>query len=115
MIKAKIILYAITFNKKTSDYDVISDHPETFSECYTIINDDISFYDQLDKLFIDYFDFQIQFVKTIYLEPFIKNSVLNIPIFCLVPYSIELKKGYLISVKQHAIHISSIRKILNLI
>jgi hypothetical protein len=115
MIKAQIILYAIVLDKPSQEYQILSDHPDRLVYCSKILKSDIEFSHQLNELFIDYLNFDIDFVNTINVEPFIEETILNIPIFCIVPYTIELKKGHFIPVKPYVYSIPTLRKILNLI
>lgn len=115
MLDIKILLYPIVFNKQFMHYQILSDHPEKYEECYATIKDTISFIDQVSNLFNEYFDIDNNYIKFITLEPEIKDSTLYIPVYCLVPYLVKLKKGYLLPVYQYALHIQNIRKILNVV
>lgn len=115
MIKAQINLYPIVYNKQYSHYQVLSDHPDRYQECYSFLVSDISMQDQIYLLFKEYFDLDPGFIKFIHLAPKIIEETLILPVYCLVPYLVKLNKGYLLPVHPYATHISYIRQALNII
>lgn len=96
-------------------YQIVSDDPENYIECYNLINDTQTFEEQINNLFNSYFDLDASYVRFISLQPEIIDNVLRIPVYCLVPYLVKLKKGYLIPAYPNATHISNVRKILNIV
>lgn len=115
MIKTQIILYAIVYNKQYMKYQILSDHPEEYVECYHQINELQTFEEQTNRLFNEYFDLDASYVRFVSLQPEIIDNVLKLPIYCLVPYLVKLKKGYLVQAYPNAIHIPNVRKILSIV
>lgn len=115
MIKTQINLYPIIYNKQYLHYQVLSDHPDKYVECYTILKDTCSIDHQINTLFEEYFDLDSSYIKFIHLSPSIANKILILPVFCLVPYLVKLKKGHLLSAHTHATHVPYIRQALNII
>jgi hypothetical protein len=111
MIKIRIVLYAVTFDKKHSEYKILSNEENNFAECTLELTNNIDYDYQLDMLFSTYFDFPIHKVKKINLDPVLENNLLSLPVFCLIPYIDSVRKGYLIAAKENAQHIPSVRKI----
>jgi hypothetical protein len=115
MIKAQIILYPIVYNKNNMKYQILSDTDDTYSECSESLVDDIPFDVQVGILFESYFDLDQSYIRFLTLDPAINEKKLIIPIYCLVPYLTKIKKGFLLPVHPHAIHIPNIRKILSVV
>lgn len=115
MITPKITLYAILVDKRSNDYQVLSDHPDKFEPCDIILKEDFNFQTQVSNLFTTYFDFDPYYVNMICLEPSITNNILDIPLYCVVPYSSEPKRGHFLSAQKYAYNIPILRKILNLV
>lgn len=97
------------------NYQILSDHPEDYVECYQTVNTIKSFEEQVNEIFNFYFDLDASYIRFLTLQPEIKDEILRIPVYCLVPYLTKLKKGYLIPAYPNATHISNVRKILNII
>jgi hypothetical protein len=115
MIQAHLILYPIVYNKQYSNYQILSDFPDKYSECYTVISEEKDIETQIYNLFSEYFDLDPGYIKFVQLNSSIKEKKLLIHIYCLVPYLVKLKKGFLIPINLYATHIEPIRKILNII
>jgi hypothetical protein len=115
MIKTHLVLYAIVYNKHYMRYQILSDHPEEYVECYHQINEAETFEQQINNLFNEYFDLDASYVRFISLQPEIKDHVLKLPVYCLVPYLVKLKKGYLVQAYPNATHIPNVRKILSIV
>lgn len=115
MIKAQINLYPIIYNKQYSRYQVLSDHPDHYKECYIVLENKPDIDSQIYNLFHSYFDVDASYIKFIHLAPKIVDDRLILPVYCLVPYLVKLKKGYLLPVHPYATHISYIRQALNII
>ena len=115
MIKTQIVLYPIVYNKNDMKYRILSDDPEIYSECFDHLKDNIPFDEQLSILFNSYFYLDASYVKFVSLEPEIKDKILKLPVYCLVPYSTSPKKGYLIPIYPYALHISNVRKLLSMV
>jgi len=115
MIKAQIKLYPIVYNKQYMHYQILSEHPDKYEECYANLNKELSIDNQIYKLFTEYFDLDAAYIKFMHLSPEIIDEKLILPVYCLVPYLVKLHKGYLIPVQPHAIHISHVRKALNVV
>lgn len=114
MIKAQIALYAILADKRIDKLSILSDHPEKFEECNSIVKNNIHFRSQVIELFSKYFDIDYAYVHFISLDPIITDETLTLPVYCLVPYSVSLKQGYFIS-PSYAYNSPVVRKILNII
>lgn len=114
MIKIRIVLYAVTFDKIHGEYKILSSEANNFIECTSDIIENIDYNYQLDTLFSKYFDFSIEDVKKIHLDPIIVDGILSLPVLCLIPYIESVREGYLIPAKENVQHISSLRKILAL-
>lgn len=115
MIKIQIVLYAVTFDKIHSQYQILSNEENKFTECALELMTDIDYENQLDVLFSKYFDFPKEKVKKINLDPIIENNLLSLPVCYLIPYIDSVREGYFIPAKEHAQYIPSIRKILALL
>lgn len=115
-MKSKIILFMISFNKISMSYDLLSEHPERYSECSRYINGESSLEDQIKSLFMSYLDLSTEYIKFLHLSPYILDHELILPIYCLIPYnSYEFKNCYKIPCKQYVEAIPDLRKILNVI
>jgi hypothetical protein len=116
-MSCKIVLYIIFLNKETLSYDILSEHPERFEECWAEVNFESSIDDQVADLFSKYCDLSPEYIRFIHLKPeIIINNYIKIPFYCLVPFnSQEIKNSYKISCNEHAKNISNIRQILNII
>lgn len=115
MIKTQIVLYAIVYNKNDMKYRILSDTSTSYKDCLCELKNTISFEEQVSEFFHSYFDLDSSYVKFVSLEPDITNETLNLPVYCLVPYSTSIKKGYLIPVYPYALHISNVRKLLSMV
>jgi hypothetical protein len=115
MIKTQIALYAVTFDKFTNEYKILSNSKDELIECSIDFETDLDLADQCSILFEIYFEFPIRDIKKINLDPFIKDDILYLPIFCMIPYITGVKNGFLIPAKQNVQNIPFLRKILNLL
>jgi hypothetical protein len=115
MIKIQIVLYAVTFDKRSDQYKILSNEENNFIESTLELTSNIDYEYQLNILFSKYFDFSIQNVKKINLDPILENNILSLPVLCLIPYIDSVREGYLIPAKENAQYIPSVRKILALL
>lgn len=115
-MQVKLILYMIVPNKISLSYDIVSEHPDKYVECSTDIIDNLDIESQINSLYYKYLDLDANYIKFISCKPYIKNQVLYLPFYCLIPYNDhEFKNSYLLPAKEYAKYIPDIRKILNLI
>lgn len=103
-------------NRESLDYDILSEHPDRYSECSTELNEtqDIEF--QIESLYSKYIDLHPDYVRFSNMRPYIENDILKLPFYCLIPYNThEVKNSYRIPCKEHAKFIPNLRKLLNVI
>lgn len=115
-MKTTIVLYILLVNRKTLDYEVLSEHPDKYIECGTDIVPSLDIDSQVKDLYSKYLDLHPDYVRFINLRPTIEENILKIPFYCIIPYnSYEIKNSYKLPCKEYAQFIPHLRQILNTI
>jgi hypothetical protein len=114
MIKCKINLYVVVFNKEKLNYDIVS--LKEFTICPISdtleVNKDINIL--LKEMFERYIELQSSFVSFV-LSDIINSDELDINYYCLVPYNTIINNSYLVPININEIHSPYLRKIFNLL
>lgn len=114
MIKCKINLYVVVFNKTTLKYDLVSLKEYTICPISDTLeaNKDVNIL--LKEMFEKHIELQSSFVSFV-LSDIINSDELNINYYCLVPYNTIINNSYLVPININEIHSPYLRKIFNLL
>lgn len=114
MIKCKVNLYVIIFNKTTLSYDVVSLKEHTICPISDTLetNKDVNIL--LTEMFERYVELQSSFVSFV-LSDIANSDKLDINYYCLVPYNTIINNSYLVPININEIHSPYLRKIFNLL
>jgi hypothetical protein len=106
----------IVSNRESASFDIISEHPDRYEECSAQIVEDINLQDQVISLYTKYLDLDSDYIRFIHMKPYIKDKILVIPYYCLIPFnSYDFKNSYPIPITKYAQYIPDIRQIINTI
>lgn len=115
MIKATLNLYAVLYDKDSSQYKILSENSSYLIPLSCSLNEDSDLTESLAKLFQDHTQMSSEYVRFIHLEPKIENKKLFISYYALVPYNIILTDCYLIPAQEASYDSQILRKILNIV
>lgn len=110
---SKILLYIITRNKQTMDYEVLSIDPESIKPPTLDVVANIDIQDQYQTLYNQYI---INYSNINNIFTFLNIDVtetIDIIYFCFVPFGTKHQNSYFIPIKQNEIFTKHIRQIIN--
>jgi hypothetical protein len=114
MIKCKINLYVVVFNKKTLNYDIVSLKESTICPMSDTLEANKDVNTLLKEIFEKHIELQSSFVSFV-LSDVTNSDELNINYYCLVPYDTIINNSYLVPININEIHSPYLRKIFNLL
>jgi len=116
MIRAKIVLYLISFNKQTTEYEILSEQPNLYKECGEYIRSNATnIDDEINRIYSKYLDLNYEYLRFISIKPYIRDAEIILPFYSIIPYnSYDIKNSYKISANHYAHSIPDIRQILNI-
>ena len=115
MTNPKVNLYIIMFNKSTLGFDVVSTEESQLAVPSFDITEETVVVDSLKRLFEDHVDLAAQFTQFILSDVYVKEKVLNIDYYCLIPYTAKTKIPHAITQENQKYYPSNLQKILRLL
>jgi protein-arginine kinase len=112
MIKTKILLYILLFNKTSLEFEVVSleKNKLVVPECYVDSEENVE--KQIKDIFEKYVDLSSEFTSFILNDVFIENKELIIQYYCLIPYGVETKNSNPIKINAQETNSNNLRKVL---
>ena len=110
---SRILLYIVTRNKQTLNYEILSTDSESIKPLIIDVVPNIDIQDQCQVLYTQYILLHSEYRNIFtFLETDIADTV-DLVYFCFVPFGLKVQNSYFLPVKQNEIFNRHIRQILN--